>query len=303
MTLDSVVEFDGRHMVIGNNDIYLFGGHPGSIQSLAEDKIRDFFYNDLNSNYLNRVYMFRNLAKDEIWIQYPSGVSQVPNKSLIYNYKNQTWTIRAMSDMNSGFAGRVSTLEILNGGNASTTSFTTLFFDSTTVAGATSAAQDTPIENIINGGQASPKDFDSSRRYPIFCNDLSIFYGEADDVYSLYDGDTYESYFSRIEFPVTPEFDVEQLKSLALWSTRYSPGDISLHVYVESHDYPAGDEIVFDQSKEYEFIIGKDYKLDIRKTGRFIDYKITDKDNNNNGTALPWSITGMQAKIGKRGER
>ena len=34
-TIDAVQEFDGRHIVIGSSDIYVFQGHPGSIQSIA----------------------------------------------------------------------------------------------------------------------------------------------------------------------------------------------------------------------------------------------------------------------------
>ena len=49
LTTDAVLEFDGRHLVVGTQDIYIFGGHPGSIQSIADAKVRDAFYQRLNT--------------------------------------------------------------------------------------------------------------------------------------------------------------------------------------------------------------------------------------------------------------
>ena len=43
-TTEAVVEYDGKHFVIGSQDIYLFGGHPGSIQSVADNRVRRFFF-------------------------------------------------------------------------------------------------------------------------------------------------------------------------------------------------------------------------------------------------------------------
>jgi hypothetical protein len=293
MTLDSVIEFDGRHLVIGNNDIYLFGGHPGSIQSLAEDKVRDFFYKDLNPEKFHLTYIFRNLSKDEIWIQYPSGTSEVCNKSLIYNYKNQTWTVREMSDMISGFPGRISEVDLLDGGSSSTTA-------TSTVTGITVFG--TAITNVINGGRSLTTDFDATRRYPIFCDTEHVYIGEADEVYTLHEGGTYESYVSRIELPITPEFEVEQMESLALWTTRYGNVDIPLYLYLQTHDTPTGDDVIINQY-QHEFTIGTDYKVDVRQTGRFFDYKVTDTDSAGVGVDKPWALSGLQVKLGKRGAR
>jgi len=294
LTSDSVVEFDGRHLVIGNNDIYLFGGHPGSIQSLAEDKVRDFFYGDLNSDYIYRLFIFRNISKDEIWINYPAGTSQQPNKTLIYNYKNQCWSVREMSIMRSGFAGRVSDFNSLDAGDAATTSFVVIEDGGDATYN---------VLSVLDGDDSVPNQFDASRRYPIFADDQHIYFGEADDAYTLHEGGTYESYIARTELPVSPEFDVEHMSSLALWTTRYGNEPIVLSVYAQTHDYPAGDNFKINKY-QHEFIIGSDYKVDIRQTGRFFDYKITDKPTaSSTGVAVPWSISGMQVKLGKRGER
>ena len=51
-TTDGVVEFDGKHLVVGSNDIYLFSGNPGNIASIADTRIRDYFYNNLTLIFL-----------------------------------------------------------------------------------------------------------------------------------------------------------------------------------------------------------------------------------------------------------
>jgi len=104
LTTDSVVEFDGRHLVIGSGDIYVFAGHPGSIQSLAQNKIRDYFYRDLAVDDIDQVFIIRYSQEDEIWICYPSqtATESRSDRALIWNYRTNVWTKR---DINGAFAG------------------------------------------------------------------------------------------------------------------------------------------------------------------------------------------------------
>ena len=106
LTTDAVLEYDGRHFVIGSDDIYLFGGHPGSIQSISDQKIRrDFFdrVNPINDNLIN-LFTLRHAAKDEIWVCYPTvdSVSGEADEAYIWNYRNNTWTIRTLISVVSG---------------------------------------------------------------------------------------------------------------------------------------------------------------------------------------------------------
>ena len=106
LTTDSVIEFDGKHFVVGSQDIYLFAGHPGSITSIAENKVRDFFYSNLNVIDIEQVFVFRYQQQDEIWICYPSqtAISGRADEALIWNYRNQTWTKR---DIQNAFSGNI----------------------------------------------------------------------------------------------------------------------------------------------------------------------------------------------------
>lgn len=109
ITTDSVIEFDGRHFVVGSQDIYLFGGHPGSIQSVSEDKIRRYFYNDLNLGAIEQVFCFRYQQEDEIWLCYPSqdSIEDRADKALVWNYRNNTWSKRDLPNAFNGVVGPV----------------------------------------------------------------------------------------------------------------------------------------------------------------------------------------------------
>ena len=103
-TTEAVVEFDGSHLVVGSQDIYLFGGHPGSIKSVADQRVRRYFFDDLNPLHENNMFVLRYQQKDEIWICYPStaSISGEIDKALIWNYRQNNWTIRELRNVVSG---------------------------------------------------------------------------------------------------------------------------------------------------------------------------------------------------------
>ena len=109
LTTDSVIEFDGRHFVVGAQDIYMFSGHPGSIQSIGDGRIRDYFYNDLNLVDLTQLFVLRYQQEDEIWICYPSqeAIQGRADKALIFNYRHNTWSKRDLPGVFNGVIGPV----------------------------------------------------------------------------------------------------------------------------------------------------------------------------------------------------
>ena len=109
LATDSVIEFDGRHLVVGSQDIYVFAGHPGSIASIADAKVRDAFYRRLNILDIDNLFVLRYQQKDEIWICYPSQTATGgrSDEALIWNYRNQTWTKRDLQGVIAGDVGPV----------------------------------------------------------------------------------------------------------------------------------------------------------------------------------------------------
>lgn len=108
-TTGAVTEFDGKHFVVGSQDVYLFGGHPGSIQSIADKRVRRYLFDDLNPLHEQNMFVLRYQQKDEIWICYPSTASTRGeiDKALIWNYRQNNWTLRDLRNVVSGDVGPV----------------------------------------------------------------------------------------------------------------------------------------------------------------------------------------------------
>ena len=104
LNTDCVVEFDGKHFVVDRNDIYVHNG-SGEMQSISEYRIKNYFFNNLNSSAIDKVKVIKNPFNKEIWINYPKGSSLVCNESLIFNYKNNTWTKRTLPNITYSFNG------------------------------------------------------------------------------------------------------------------------------------------------------------------------------------------------------
>src|SRR5690606_5961234 len=91
--------------VVDRNDIYTHNG-SGKITSMVYGKVRDFFYEDLNKSYTDKTFVVKNNKFREIWICYVSTGNSTGkcDKALIYNYKEDNWTIRTLPGVTNMFA-------------------------------------------------------------------------------------------------------------------------------------------------------------------------------------------------------
>ena len=106
---NAVLEFEGKSIVVGSKDIYLFSGSPAGIQSVANDRVRRYFFQNMNPLGQNRVFLIDNKQRDEIWVCYPTreSVTGDCDEALIWNYRNNTWTKRELRGVVSGSFGPV----------------------------------------------------------------------------------------------------------------------------------------------------------------------------------------------------
>ena len=133
----------------------------------------------------------------------------------------------------------------------------------------------------------------------------------------------YESYIERVQLAIQPEFDTEQLQSIALWAdgeTRLSlmgtPMHNQLDVRVKTTNNP-GELIDLSVRPAANapgaaanlFNISENYKIDMRQHGRFLNYRITDGEavvqnaSNTLSHQTEWRLSGMQADVMKGGTR
>ena len=263
-TIDAIQEFDGRHIVVGSNDIYTFSGHPGSIKSIADMRVRREFFRTISKNPLHQRNLFTMLyrRRDEIWISYPTtaSIDGQCDRTLIWNYRNNTWTIREQSTFWNGVMS--------------------------------------PIQWDTTGNLT----VDLNEHFPLLVSTRastdtdSVYVADVPGSFTDRANAGYESYMERVRLAMTPEFNTENLLSVAM----LTEGDgASLEVRATGTNTPAElTDLSTTGGVVNTFDISNDYKIDLREHGRLLNHRITDV----RGT-VGWSVSGLQFDIGSGGTR
>ena len=69
------------------------------MQTVADGRVRDYFFNNINRSAIDSTFVFHNTRHDEMWLCYPKGSSVACNEALIWNYVHNTWTRRELDDV------------------------------------------------------------------------------------------------------------------------------------------------------------------------------------------------------------
>ena len=102
---NAVAEYEGGHFFIGNSDCYITNGQQ--VTPLLPNKLRREMFSDLNGDNYEKVFVAADYGRNEMLACYPAGISTVPNKALIWNWKDNTFSLRSIPDLyhiNSGIA-------------------------------------------------------------------------------------------------------------------------------------------------------------------------------------------------------
>lgn len=267
--LDLVHEHRGTHVVVGSDDIYQFAGHPASVKSLSNNRVRDYYFENVSATYSKKAFIVNNTADDEIWVCFPNTASTGNiNEVLIFNYDNNVWSRRVITQAAHGISGHT--------------------------------------KSVLANGTLSAN-VDSSVSRPIFVLSGDIYGVDFNNKYTDINGANYESYIERTEAPMTPEFDVESLSSVALWVSKDTASDVNLRLRFRTTNAPAvslasnplsGNGTVGDSANPL-FTIGKDYKTDARLNGRLLSFRFTDESNVSDN----WRLSGIQLEVKKGGRR
>lgn len=108
-SLNCVVEFDGKHCVLGSKDVYIFSGNPSGIESIADGRVRKYLFNTINPLGNDRAFLLDNKTREEIWIVYPTTASSTAycDEAMIWSYSNNTWSRRSIRGAVSGTVGPI----------------------------------------------------------------------------------------------------------------------------------------------------------------------------------------------------
>ena len=270
-TTEGVIEFDGKHLVVGSNDIYLFSGNPGNITSIADARVRDYFYANLNTAAANSLFILRNQANDEIWVCYPKGTSTKCDEALIYNFRLNNWTIRDLTGVISGVIAPI-------------------------VGAGTSDAERPWTTSTVNSNKLFPvlaqvcTSGTSNSGSSILAADIGYTHRALDN-----SDDPYTSYLEHESMSMTPEFYTEQFHSVAL----LAQGTGTLNVKTIPSNIPAATIDFSSPTTTGTFAIATTYKSDIRLNGRFLSYRIDDGAS----TTTSWNLAGLQIEVEEGGTR
>ena len=98
-----VVEVKGKHYFIGDGDILVNDGN--SIQSLLHNRIRQRFVSNIDADNFTNSYAVENDSAKEVWFCVPEEGREYPNVAYIYNWEDDTWSVRQIPEAPMGSYG------------------------------------------------------------------------------------------------------------------------------------------------------------------------------------------------------
>ena len=103
-----VCDVGGRHVFIGDGDIYIYDGT--NFNSIADERVKDLFFNDVSKTYRERCFVTYYERTGEVWVCYPSAENISCNKALVWNSRDNTWSSRELPGVTAGTFGFVDRL-------------------------------------------------------------------------------------------------------------------------------------------------------------------------------------------------
>lgn len=264
-----VKEFYRRHLVVGQNDIVVFDGLTP--QSIVTKRMRDFFYNNLDSTHWDKTTVTINYAHREVWISYVEAGSTYLTHALVWNWDTNIWTVKELPDLAHLAYGVV---------NVVSESFDT--------SSGTFDSDFGPFGSPTN----SPAE-------------AQMLYAKASGTAALVQGDqgytgltaNYTSYLERTGLPIAgqdrqgqPKLDPASVKLIrAVFPKISAPIPVTLRISIGVQDTPEG---TITWEGPYDFVVGTDVKVDCSLSGKYVAFRIEDLDN---GT--PWEFTGYSVDL------
>lgn len=99
------VEFDGWHFAVTGTDVVIHDGYTA--QSVLDKKSRRFLFQNIDTSYADRVFVFKNPFLNEIFVCYPSIGATSCDKAMVYNFTDKTISFRSLPNVNHAAFGPV----------------------------------------------------------------------------------------------------------------------------------------------------------------------------------------------------
>lgn len=239
LSRNCAAEFDGKHFVVGQGDVYVHNGVQKS--SVIDGKMKRYLFSAIKNTGIANVFVVPDYNSTEMWVCFQgnsSGASTgTADTALIWNWKENTWTIRQLPNVICGTYGIVDP-KTSDAWDADTT-----FWDQDTSPWG-SASYNPSKTQLVFGS------YTNNKIYSI--GDVSEFAGQ-----------TFKSRLEKTSINFGDDLGVKFVSSI----TPHFNGSGTAKVYIGSsmlHDAPT------EWFGPYSYEIGKDFKVDCRVSGRYI---------------------------------
>lgn len=260
------------HLVFGPNDIYTHDGQTSN--SILRGRMRDWLFNNLDSTNYHRSFIAHNINMQEMLICFPQTGAALPDTAIVWNYKDNSTTIKDLEDISFMEAGRITDLEGL--GNDT--------WDNT--AG-------TWDEDSIPWGQG---EYAAVNHRLLSIGHSPERFANSHDTGHSYHGAAYESYVERLGLNVmgkdlqgNPIFDSDMVKIVTeVWPRVRANAGTVIDVYVGTQ-MKMDDPI--DWNGPFPFVVGQDEKVNPYCSGKIISVRFS------NTSTTAWDIAGYDLEM------
>lgn len=162
LSRNAIVEVNGVHLFIGDGDIFRNDGNV--VTSAIHKKIRNKFRSNYNPDTFFRSFAIRNEVTSEAWFCVPSALSEYPDIAYVYNWRDDTWSVRDIPVSISGDYGNQSDPLLTWSDIPTTWDQTTNPWDRRTLSPGQDSifsVTDTELLRLDNFNTASSESFDS----------------------------------------------------------------------------------------------------------------------------------------------
>lgn len=258
------LEFRKQHFVVAKGDFIVHNGETWN--SVGTQRMRRSVFATMdNSNYVN-TFVARNTPFNEIWVFFPEQGETYCNLAAIWNYENNTWTIREVPSVCAAQQG-------LDVSAASSTTFD-----------ASTGTFDTDI-GIFDEFPYNP----AQNQFILGDTETNKLY-RADST-NQFNGSNFESSLERLSLPIAgkdrfgaPQINMNSVKMFNRIRPKMT-GSGTVYWRFGTQDQPNG-PVTWDDPQPY--VIGSGDFIDFDRSGKMFCYKCYDAANQD------WAVTGLE---------
>lgn len=235
-------EFDGKHFVVGQGDVYVHNGVQK--KSVIDGKMKDYLFNAIKSGGVNSVFVVPDYNNTEMWVCFQSTSESLSegysDQALIWNWADDTWTTRDLPKVIYGTVGVVDPQEPDQ-------------WDTD--------PQIWDVDSTV-WGSASYNPAKTKLFFVSKADKQLYIVGES----SLFNGLPFKSRIERTDLYNGDDQRVKHVTTI----TPHVSGTGECEVFV-------GTSMILDSPTEwfgpYKYRIGQDFKVDCRVSGRFLGFR------------------------------